>query len=369
MRKSFIATFTLISLVSIPAQSKMIVEKEEYNAQAIIKEYALENFYQRFLDITDTYNDNRLDPERFATSFKDVKEQHKFYRWAKKVGIKKLPEAKIEEGIATIQVGEHKIQYSIATLVKNEILVNGRAYEFEKLSFNQAFNKLKDKVNTQKRVTILDLIVSPAFADANTGLENAMLATLLYLNSDFAEREWCVSCSDENKEVTKKNFEKLLSKVDEKIVACENESTGIEDVYSNISYFEGRDDEGGFRMTSAANLKNYFPQIERELKDVTCESLVFDIYKDEIFPDKKHLITQYAEGDSYRRANMATTVKQKYDSKVKASCDRVAQLNACMLNNSYSAQDVYNNSRSSGEKEFNWRSKPRKDYKVRGISQ
>lgn len=368
MRKSLIATFTLISLVTTPSYSKMIIEKEEYSAQSMMQEYALVSFYQRFLNVTESYNENRTNLEKFASSFKDIKEQHKFYRWLTKTGIKKLPKAQVHDGVARIQFGENKIEYSILTLTQNHVLINGHKFSLEKLNFNQAFHKIKDKVSSSNKFTFLDLIISKAHADGNEGLENAMLATMLYINSDFSEREWCVSCSDENKEVTKKNFEKLLSKVDEKLTACENESAGIDEVYSNIGYFEGRDDEGGFRMTSAANLKNYFPEIERELKDVTCESLVFDIYKEEIFPKAKHAITRYAEGFTHGR-NLAAHAKQKYENEVKAKCDRVAQLNACMLTNSYTAQDVYNNSRGTGEKEFNYRSKPRREYRVRGTSQ
>lgn len=368
MRRSILSIFTLLSLVSGPAYSKMIVEKEEYSGSSLVQDVALENYYQRFLKITDEYNANRFGPEIISKSFKNLKDSHKYYTWLKKSEITKLPEARVKNGVAIIQIGEHTIKYSIATLVKNEILINERPFEFQKLSFNQAHDLLKDMVTAHRKFTFMDFLISPAHADGMSSLENSVLATLLYLNSDLAEQEWCIACEDEEKEVTKKNLEKLLSQVDDMLASCENKTEMAEDASYQLALFAGRDDEGGFRSESAAKLKNHFPQIQEDLKDVSCESLVYQVYKEDINPADRNLFVEYYRLTPDRMEKNKNTIRH-YKERVKKECTRVAELNACLLNNHYGAGDVYNDSRSPGEPEFNYRSRPSKEYKIRGISQ
>ncbi|WP_412471881.1 hypothetical protein [Halobacteriovorax sp. RT-1-4] len=370
MRNSVIKFLVLVGLLATVSQShaKMIVEKEEYSGEAIVEDFALKNFYRRFVNITDSYNQRRKDPESYAQSFKNIKEQHKYFRWLKKNKIGELPPATISNGIATIRVGNYKLQYSIQTLVKNQFLLNERPIDLQKLDFNKAFNELTDKVKATRRFTVLDLLIPTAHADAMSGLENTLLATMLYVNSDFAEREWCISCDDENAEVTKKNLERLLTRVDQMLNSCENETAKIEDIYSNLSFFAGDDDQGGFRSQSASTLKNHFPAIEGELKDVSCEKLVYNVYKDEINPADRNLFVEYYRLTPEREARNQKAVAN-YKRIVKSKCDRIAALNVCMISNYYGAEDIYNDSRSPGQKEYDRRRKPSREYQIRGITQ
>lgn len=355
-------------LLTSSAFSKIVEEKEEYTADSLIQDTALKNYYNRFLEVTNRYNSLRGDKEKFSTAFNDIKEQHKFYRWIEANGVKALPKAEIKDSVATIKLGDYEIKYSIETLMKQTFLVNGQPIKFKKLEFNEALSLATKVVKKPKKVTLIDLLIPAAHADAMDRFEKTVVATMIYVNMDFSKADWCILCNDENDKATKKNVDKVISQAHELLDSCENETLPIDELYSNVDYFEGTDDTGGFRSVSVQKLRTFFPSIESELKDISCEKLVKETY---FKGEKVGLITK--TGLDYRSSQIKLdereALKRKYVKTVKEKCDVFAQLNSCMLSNYWGAQDVYDEGRDPGEKKYDRRRPPSTDYQIRLISQ
>ncbi len=363
MRKSVVLFLALI--LTQAAFAKMIHEKEEYTSHDMVKDFALERAYKRFLNVTKEYNKKRVQKQDFAQTFSDLNDRHRYLDWLAQNEVAVLPQANIKNGVAIIKVGKHEIQYSIKTLAGNYFLLNNKPVALKKRSFNESLKYIKGLVKGTKKVTLFDLIVGPAYADAMTRLENTLIATILYISHDFNEREWCITCADENLAVTQKNIDKLLSKMKGYLDSCENETYDVEEIYYQLDLFtEG--DETAFRKTSVDRLKNFFPEITNNLKDVTCENMVYKAFSDKVTTGKGNNSGYWTT--SVQRANGRAHFEESYKKLIQDKCNIVQQLNACMLNRNYAVRDVYDELRSPGDKEYSRRTPMSKTYKVRGIS-
>jgi len=320
------------------------LEEKNLNAEASANKYFTNIFAKNYSDLffknIERYNANRTSVNHLSRLFKNEADKAASKEFFIKNGIKYLPPIILKGTTAYLKFNSTRITFTEESLLNRTLYVNGNEVILSDGDFKDRLDSFKkqlgDKVTHSR---FLDLLISAAYADGMKKFEHGVFGALIVLNENFEENSWCISCEDEYAEATKKNFDKIMSEVNRLANACENGESVDSIVYEIESSMPDRE-----QSYLKLKMKQYFKDYDDSR--LSCESFVSRISKDEIKSQMKAInIRTGSLREEFEREN-----QEKYQKFIEGKCSPYIKLRNCLVNDSYTARDVYDDMRKEDGK-------------------
>jgi ribosomal protein S17E len=321
-------------------------------------EVLIEGQRAEFEKVITSYNKIRTNRELLINSIA-IKEDRKIFKdFLDKNNITKLLRVIRNNDKAYIAQGKSVIVFSIASILKGEMFLNDQKVNFSGGGMNEKILKYQRFFKVKKKFSLLSFFLKDAVASSPTAqLDMILMASLMKMTTDFEDRELCAFCEDENKDQMKKNFGKLMGKIDDMASKCE----------SSRHIKHGDESEVGRFVYNLNEVQEYRPNVENDYEtneilkekfkmldsdeyreNFTCGQMAYLANKDEIHDKFRNLSNRGKNAIAGYIGSTSAGVqedRQAFDKYIAEKCSAHARLMYCLATNSSYGKNIYNRSK------------------------